>query len=105
MEHWHDARPVSLLQVNSRAEGGAFIRSLQTGFLGKKVEERIKADYNRVGRRERKKMQSIQSFLPDAPCRTPGLEKKTEMLGRIKLLTVATASFDLELRMPCKTEN
>ena len=50
-------------------------------------------------------MQSIQSFLPDAPCRTPGLEKKTEMLCRIKLLTVATASFDLELRMPCKTEN
>ena len=50
-------------------------------------------------------MQSIQSFLPDVPCRTPGLEKKTEMLGRIKLLTVATASFDLELRMPCKTEN
>ena len=47
MEHGHDARPVSLLQVNSRAEGGAFIRSLQTGFLGKKVEERIKADYNR----------------------------------------------------------
>ena len=51
-------------------------------------------------------MQSIQSFLPDAPCRTAaGLEEKTEMLGRIKLLTVATASFDLELRMPCKTEN
>ena len=36
MEHGHDARAVSLLQVNSRAEGGAFIRSLQTGFLGKK---------------------------------------------------------------------
>ena len=80
MEHGHDARPVSLLQVNSRAEGGAFIRSLQTGFLGKKVEERIKADYNRVGRRERKKMQLIQSFMPNAPCRTPGLEEKTEML-------------------------
>ena len=33
---------------NSRSEGGAFIRSLQTGFLGKKVEEQIEADYNRV---------------------------------------------------------
>ena len=50
-------------------------------------------------------MQSIQSFLPDAPGPTPGLEKKTEMLARIKLLTVATASFDPQLRMPCKTEN
>ena len=47
MEHGHDPRPVSLLQVNSRAEGGAFIRNLQTGFLGKKAEERIKAGYNR----------------------------------------------------------
>ena len=47
---------------NSRSEGGAFIRSLQTGFLGKKVEEQIEADYNRVeeGR--------------------GGLERKTEML-------------------------
>ena len=41
------ARSVSF-QANSRAEGGAFIRSLQTGFLGKKAEEWIKADYNRV---------------------------------------------------------
>ena len=30
---------------NSRPEGGAFIRSLQTGFLGKIVEEQIEADY------------------------------------------------------------
>ena len=44
------------------------------------MEERIKADYNRVGRRKRKKMQPIQSFLPDAPGPTPGLEKKTEIL-------------------------
>ena len=29
---------------NSRPEGGAFIRSLQTGFLGKKVEEQMEAD-------------------------------------------------------------
>ena len=53
-------------------------------------------------------MQSIQSFLPDAPGRTPGLDKKTEMLVencRILILTVATASFDPQLRMPCKTEN
>ena len=78
MEHGHDARALSLFQANSRAEGSAFIRNLQTGFLGKKVEERIKADYNRVGRRERKKMQLIQSV--NAPCRTPGLEEKTEML-------------------------
>ena len=33
---------------NARPEGGAFIRSLQTGFLGKKVEGQIEADYNRV---------------------------------------------------------
>ena len=33
---------------NSRPEGGAFTRSPQTGFLGKKVEEQIEADYNRV---------------------------------------------------------
>ena len=33
---------------NSRPEGGAFIRSLQTGFLGKKVEEQIEPDYNSV---------------------------------------------------------
>ena len=33
---------------NSRPEGGAFIRSLQTGFLEKKVEEQIEAHYNRV---------------------------------------------------------
>ena len=33
---------------NSRSEGGAFIRSLQTGFLGEKVDEQIDADYNRV---------------------------------------------------------
>ena len=30
---------------NSRPEGGAFIRSLQTGFLEKIVEEQIEADY------------------------------------------------------------
>ena len=43
------------LRKNSRPEGGAFIRSLQTGFLGKKVEEQIEADYNRVEEgRERK---------------------------------------------------
>ena len=33
---------------NLRPECGAFIPSLQTGFLGKKVEEQIEADYNRV---------------------------------------------------------
>ena len=33
---------------NSRPEVGAFIRSLQTGFLGEKVEEQIEADYNSV---------------------------------------------------------
>ena len=32
------------LRKNSRREGGAFIRSLQTGFLEKKVEEQIEAD-------------------------------------------------------------
>ena len=36
------------LRKNSRPEGGAFIRSLQTGFLGKKVDEQIEADYNSV---------------------------------------------------------
>ena len=106
MEHGHDARALSVFQANSRAEGGAFIRSLQTGFLGKKVEERIKADYNRVGRRERKKMQSIQSFLPDAPSRTfgPALRKRRRCWlenCRIKLLTVATASFDPQQSRPC----
>ena len=30
---------------NSRPEGGAFLRSLQTGFLWKIVEEQIEADY------------------------------------------------------------
>ena len=30
---------------NSRPEGGAFIRSLQTGFLWKIGEEQIEADY------------------------------------------------------------
>ena len=98
------ARSVSF-QANSRAEGGAFILSLQTGVLGKKADERIKADYNRVGRRERKKMQSIQSFLPDAPGPTPAALRKRRRCWlencRIKLLTVATASFDPQLRMPC----
>ena len=43
------------LRKNSRPEGGAFIRILQTGFLGKKVEEQIEADYNSVEEgRERK---------------------------------------------------
>ena len=36
------------LKKNSRPEAVAFIRSLPTGFLGKKVEEQIEADYNRV---------------------------------------------------------
>ena len=40
---------------NSRPEGGAFIRSLQTGVLGKKVEEQIEADYNSVEEGRRRK--------------------------------------------------
>ena len=36
------------LRKNSRPEVGAFIRSLQTGCLGKKVEEQIEVDYNSV---------------------------------------------------------
>ena len=36
------------LSKNSRPEGGAFIRSMQTGFLEKKVEEQIEADCNSV---------------------------------------------------------
>lgn len=40
---------------NSRPEGDAFIRSLQTGCLEEKVEEQIEADYKRVEEgRERK---------------------------------------------------
>ena len=62
---------------NSRPQGGAFIRSLQTGFLGKKVEEQIEADYNRV---EEGKPRKCNRSLLDAPGRTPGLERKTEML-------------------------
>ena len=44
----HVTRALSLFQANSRAEGGAFIRSLQTSCLGKKAEERIKANFYRV---------------------------------------------------------
>ena len=64
MEHGHDARALSLVQANSRAEGSAFIRNLQTGFLGKKVEERIKADYNRVEEGRGRKCSRYSHFYP-----------------------------------------
>ena len=40
---------------NSRPEVGAFIRSLQTGFLGEKVEEQIEVDYKSVEEGRRRK--------------------------------------------------
>ena len=76
MEHGHDARPVSLLQVNSRAEGGAFIRSLQTGFLGKKVEEQIEADYNRVEEGRGRKCNRYSHFYPMLRVVLPALRKR-----------------------------
>ena len=76
MEHGHDARALSLFQANSRAEGGAFIRSLQTDFLGKKLAERIKANFYRVEEGRGRKCNRYSHALG----RTPGLKEKTEML-------------------------
>ena len=104
LEHGHDARALSLLQANSRAEGGAFIRSLQTGFLGKKVDEPIKADYNRVEEGRGRKCSRYSHFYQMLRVRLPALRKRRrcwlENCG-IKLLTVATALFDPQLRIPC----
>ena len=81
MEHGHDARALSLTlslsQANSRAEGSAFIRSLQTGFLGKLVEEQIEADYNRVEEGRRRKCNRF-SFGHLYPMRSVGLQDLRE---------------------------
>ena len=92
---------------NSRPEGGAFIRSLQTGCLGKKVEEQIEADYNRVaeGRGRKCNRFSYGHLYPMRPVRLQDLREGDGDAGletqRIKPLTVATALFDPQQSRPC----
>ena len=92
---------------NSRPEVGSFIRSLQTGFLGEKVEEQIEVDYKSVeeGRGRKGNRFCYGHLYPMRPIGLQGLPEKDGDAGwetqRIKPLTVTTASFDLELRMPC----
>ena len=73
-------------------------------FYGKKVEERIKADYNREEEGRGRKCSRYSHFYPMLRVRLPALRKRQRYWlenCRIKLLTVATASFDPQLRMPC----
>ena len=73
---------------NSRPEGGAFLRSLQTGFLGEKVEEQIEADYNRVEEGKGRKCNRFSSghLYTMRPVGLQRLEKKTRMLvGKLEL--------------------
>ena len=66
------------LRKNSRHEGGAFIRSLQTGFLEKKVEEQIEADYNSVeeGRGRKFNRFSYGHLYPMRPVGLQGLRER-----------------------------
>ena len=63
---------------NSRPEGGAFIRSLQAGFLGKKVEEQIESDYNSVdeGRGRKCNRFSYGHLYPMRPVGLQGLRER-----------------------------
>ena len=96
---------------NSRLEGGAFIRSLQTGCLGKIVEKQIEADCNRVEEGIGRKCNRFSSYGHLYPMRPVGLqalrERRRCWLGNsaetqtIKPLTVATALFDPQQSRPC----
>ena len=76
------------LRKNSRPEVGVFIRSLQTGCLGKIVEKQIEADYNRVkeGRGRKCNRFSFGHLYPMRPVGLQRVEKKTRMLaGKLEL--------------------
>ena len=66
------------LRKNARPEGGAFIRSLQTGFLEKKVEEQIEADCNSVeeGRGRKCNRFSYVHLHPMRPVGLKGLKER-----------------------------
>ena len=91
---------------NSRPKGGAFIRSLQAGFLGKKVDEQIESDYNSVdeGRGRKCNRFSFGHLYPMRPVGLQGLRQGRDAgweTQRIKPLTVATALFDTQQSRPC----
>ena len=76
------------LRKNSRPEGSAFIRSLQTGFLRKIVKKQIEADYNRVEEGKGRKCNrfSFGHLYTMRPVGLQRLEKKTRMLvGKLEL--------------------
>ena len=90
---------------NSRPERGAFIPSLQTGFLGEKVEEQIEVHYKSVeeGRGRKCNRFCYGHLYPMRPIGLQGLREGDAgwETQKIKPLTVTTASFDPQLRMPC----
>ena len=94
------------LKKNSRPEAVAFIRSLQTGFLGKKVEEQIEVDYNRVEEGRGRKCNRF-SYGHLYPMRPVGfrVREKDEDAGwetqRIKPLAVVSTLFDPQQSRPC----
>ena len=63
---------------NSRPEGGAFIRSQQTGFLRKIVKKQIEADYNRVeeGRGRKSNRFSYGNLYPMRPVGLQGWRER-----------------------------
>ena len=94
------------LKKNARPEGGAFIRSLQTGFLGENVEEQIEADYNSVEEGRGRKCNRF-SYGHLYPMRPVGfrVREKDEDAGwetqRIKPLAVVSTLFDPQQSRPC----